>query len=334
MDGGEGFDAIAELGDQDFTLTNSQIVSSIKGTDSLVDIEQVQLTGGATANVFDAATYTGRLVIYGGDGDDTINAGSGNDLLLGEDGNDEINAGGGNDLLNGGKGNDVLNGNDANDVLRGGAGTDMLSGGEGDDLLQGQAGHGDLLYGNGGNDTLSGGTGSDSASGGDGDDVLQWSDGEGNDVLNGDDGNDTLTVVGSNSSNNGDNITVRDRDGRVVVSRGFVGIVSAMTLSVGSTEVIDIDARAGNDTINATELTSARLVARGGDGNDTITGSSQADDLQGGNGSDVISGKNGADVIDGGADTDEIHTEETDASDSVLNSQLDLVFSSIDDLVS
>lgn len=46
--------------------------------------------------------------MYGSDSDDTITAGSGNDLLYGYDGDDIINGNGGNDVLDGGPGNDML----------------------------------------------------------------------------------------------------------------------------------------------------------------------------------------------------------------------------------
>ncbi|MDB5299554.1 MAG: type secretion target repeat protein, partial [Phycisphaerales bacterium] len=80
-----------------------------------------------------------RLVVYGNGGDDTITIDAKLKdvpaLLYGGDGNDTLNAGTGNTLLDGGDGNDKLNGGAGNDLLIGGAGIDTLSGGSGDDVL-------------------------------------------------------------------------------------------------------------------------------------------------------------------------------------------------------
>ncbi|WP_326914036.1 beta strand repeat-containing protein [Sphingopyxis chilensis] len=49
-------------------------------------------------------------------GNDTINAGAGNDIILGQEGNDTINAGGGDDLIQGGTGRDVMTGGTGGDT--------------------------------------------------------------------------------------------------------------------------------------------------------------------------------------------------------------------------
>ncbi|WP_338424246.1 beta strand repeat-containing protein [Sphingopyxis kveilinensis] len=49
-------------------------------------------------------------------GNDTINAGVGNDIILGQEGNDTINAGGGDDLIRGGTGRDVMTGGAGSDT--------------------------------------------------------------------------------------------------------------------------------------------------------------------------------------------------------------------------
>ena len=56
-------------------------------------------------------------LVDGGDGNDYLASGSGDDVLLGEDGND---------LLLGGAGDDILIGGDGSDILYGGAGEDIL----------------------------------------------------------------------------------------------------------------------------------------------------------------------------------------------------------------
>lgn len=75
---------------------------------------------------------------YGGDGNDILSLGGGNDYGLGEAGNDTIGGGIGDDRLYGGDGHDYLNGSSGNDLLKGDASNDKLYGGSGaDDLLGG-----------------------------------------------------------------------------------------------------------------------------------------------------------------------------------------------------
>ncbi|WP_286012306.1 Ig-like domain-containing protein, partial [Achromobacter sp. Marseille-Q4954] len=62
---------------------------------------------------------------------------------------------------------------DGNDVLRGGAGNDILFGMGGDDKLYGGEGN-DVLYGGTGNDLLVGGKGNDTLIGGAGSDTFKW----------------------------------------------------------------------------------------------------------------------------------------------------------------
>ncbi|MDE6210209.1 MAG: hypothetical protein K2M73_11135 [Lachnospiraceae bacterium] len=73
--------------------------------------------------------YKTSEVYYAGLGDDTVNAGAGDDIIYGEEGNDTINGGSGNDILVGGVGNDVLNGGDGADtyIFNIGDGTDTIN---------------------------------------------------------------------------------------------------------------------------------------------------------------------------------------------------------------
>ena len=69
--------------------------------------------------------HTGRLTIYGGDGNDNVSGAAGSDYFEG---------GGGNDTISGLAGNDTIFGQVGNDVIIGGAGADTLSGGSGQDV--------------------------------------------------------------------------------------------------------------------------------------------------------------------------------------------------------
>jgi hypothetical protein len=81
---------------------------------------------------------TGHLLAYGQAGDDTIQV-SGSltlpTLLFGGDGNDTLKGGNGNNILIGGAGTDSLTGGSGRDLLIGGAGADTLTGNGDDDIL-------------------------------------------------------------------------------------------------------------------------------------------------------------------------------------------------------
>lgn len=131
------------------------------------------------------------LILFGGDGDQTLTGGPGDDHLDGEDGDDLLLGGDGNDSLHGGRGDDILLGGPGDDWLAGHVGDDLLLGGPGDDTLIGGDGD-DTLSGGPGNDTLMGSFGDDWLVGGPGEDVLFG--GPGNDLLDGrgDDARDFL----------------------------------------------------------------------------------------------------------------------------------------------
>ncbi|MFM5971205.1 MAG: calcium-binding protein, partial [Dolichospermum sp.] len=74
--------------------------------------------------------------LFGGDGNDTISGGAGDDKLFGEEGNDVLNGGNNNDVLYGGNGNDSLNGDAGDDILYSDAGNDTINGGTGFDYYR------------------------------------------------------------------------------------------------------------------------------------------------------------------------------------------------------
>jgi Ca2+-binding RTX toxin-like protein len=96
-----------------------------------------------------------------GKGDDTLyvdpnvdvnikaDGGDGNDVLIGGGGNDHLSGGKGNDVIFGGKGRDHLDGGKGHDWLFGGAGNDVIRGGKGRDYIDGGAGFDDVQGGRG-----------------------------------------------------------------------------------------------------------------------------------------------------------------------------------------
>ncbi|MCC6417709.1 MAG: hypothetical protein IT429_05615 [Gemmataceae bacterium] len=144
----------------------------------------------------------GNDLLAGGWGDDILYGGDGNDTLLGNVGADSLRGGAGDDSLLGEAGDDVLAGGDGNDTLGGAAGCDQLNGGTGDDWLFGDE-DADSLHGEDGHDVLGGGAGRDLLAGGAGNDWLfgnesnDWLSGEGEwDVLRGGGGSDVLDAGG------------------------------------------------------------------------------------------------------------------------------------------
>ncbi|MDG9886611.1 type I secretion C-terminal target domain-containing protein, partial [Pseudomonas sp. GD04058] len=80
-------------------------------------------------------------------------------------------------------GDDKLFGGDGNDILFGQGGNDTLDGGKGNDILLGGTGN-DTLLGGEGNDLLFGGKGNDTLTGGSGSDTFIWRAGDtGNDII-------------------------------------------------------------------------------------------------------------------------------------------------------
>ncbi|WP_411065717.1 choice-of-anchor K domain-containing protein [Vibrio rotiferianus] len=98
---------------------------------------------------------------------DTVNLGSGDDVVTSQ---------GGNLAAYGGDGNDTIWGSDnGSDGIRGGNDDDTLYGRGGDDYLLGEAGE-DTISGGSGNDILVGGLGNDILIGDDGADIFAWVD--------------------------------------------------------------------------------------------------------------------------------------------------------------
>ena len=116
---------------------------------------------------------TGRIVVYGQAGDDTIvlaNSLTVNASVIAGDGNDIVQAGGGNTIVTLGSGNDTVQLGNGNNVVVTGNGTDNLQAGNGNNTV---------TLGNG-NDTVQLGNGANTVTLGNGNDTLQL--GNGNNV--------------------------------------------------------------------------------------------------------------------------------------------------------
>ncbi|MCP4991974.1 MAG: calcium-binding protein, partial [Colwellia sp.] len=250
------------------------------------------------------------------------------------------------DKLYGGDGNDSLDGSSGDDLLYGGAGNDTLSVYTGTNVLDGGAGDDTLSASYFSNNTFIGGTGNDVITGSFmSDDTYQFNLGDGQDEITEGQANNTLSlsdriVLGAgittadvsvtrngydlliNVGMGGDLITVKSwyssTDNRVENLEFADGTVwdvntlDSMGLVVQGTEFDDVLAGlsskddelhglGGNDTLTGS---SGNDKLYGGDGNDSLDGSSGDDLLYGGAGNDTLSVYTGTNVLDGGAGDD------------------------------
>jgi Ca2+-binding RTX toxin-like protein len=105
-------------------------------------------------------------------------------------------------------------------------------------------------------------------------------------------GFDTLAVFGTAAAD-----TVTSAAAAVTVNGGTVGAGAGL-------DRLDVATAGGNDVVNLSGFTALPTRVDAGDGDDTITGSPQADDLFGGAGNDTILGGAGVDVLAGGDGND------------------------------
>jgi Ca2+-binding RTX toxin-like protein len=245
------------------------------------------------------------LTINGGDGDDVITGGNGDDVINGGNGNDTFKAaaGDGNDTFNGGAGTDKadysartadltikMDGTTASGDL--GANEADLIGSDVEDLVGGS-----------GNDTLTGNANSNHIQGGLGDDKLSGGANAGsctndNDTLDGEAGNDIFdqgTVPDCGDVMNG---------GAGIDRVDYQGRTADLTIS------LDTAANDGDSSVSEKDNVKSDVeIVISGSGNDTITGSPNADILHGGPGNDTISGGAGNDTISGDTGNDILNGE-------------------------
>ena len=270
---------------------------------------------------FDVIYVGDRL--YGGIGNDRIEALAGADYIDGGGDDDIIDSGPGSDYVLGNAGDDwIFAGIGLGDRIFGGTEDDVIYGSfEGDDTVEGGLGQ-DEIYGQGGSDTISGnedsdyldgGVGTDSISGGGGDDELFGGGGDGDrldggddrDVIHGsDDGGDIITggpgadvIFGKRRKT-----TPSPVAGRTILStaawaddtiEGDGG--SDIILGEGDHDIIYGHNVAAADDDNQVDYLYGDF---GTNGNEPESGQDQ---LFGGGGNDLLFGEAGDDYIDPGA---------------------------------
>jgi Ca2+-binding RTX toxin-like protein len=188
--GGNGHDTI-HGGPRGDTLFGGNGMSPELGgshthTNFLAERDSDDIDGHGGSDLVSAAWHSNGSVLHGGDGDDTLLGGLGDDFLYSDAGSSDIRAYSGDDTIYGGP---------ETDWILAGAGDDTIYGGDGDDHIKGSNGN-DTIYGGNGNDELTGGEGVDTIFGEAGNDHLTG-DGDGwsnvfVDILDGGEGYDTV----------------------------------------------------------------------------------------------------------------------------------------------
>ncbi|MFT7598105.1 MAG: hypothetical protein ACI8TP_001026 [Acidimicrobiales bacterium] len=193
--------------DIELTIEESQklVIDAGMGDDSISTEPLAILGPGGALLTNTGSRVTQDIRVEGGDGNDTISAGNGQDTIIGGDGNDTIDAGRGRDYVSGGAGNDAVSGGPGDDTIYGLDGDDRINGDRGNDYIDGGAGS-DTVHGSDGNDVVAGGSGDDRLFGGDGDDVVVTASGQDLVVDYNSFGNDQDRVIAQES----DEIIVED----------------------------------------------------------------------------------------------------------------------------
>jgi Ca2+-binding RTX toxin-like protein len=222
---------------------------------------------------------------FGGVGSQTIEGGTGSDLIFGQRGNDTLRGGPGNDSLYGGIGDDKLEGGDGDDFLYGGFGADAIDGQEGSDTVRGDGTVDQPLRDTGlaGVDTLSYATGitpgfSNSQEGFAYPDFTEY------------------TNFPTNTGERGVYLDLTDghANNGVAASGGGVDRIEGQ----GFERII------GSPFADYIVGTAAGESIYGGGGADVIRGEGGADRLFGGADGDDLDGGEGSDSADGGSGTD------------------------------
>jgi hypothetical protein len=178
-----------------------------------------------------------------------VNAGSGNDTVQGAASVTGVLA------LFGGDGNDSILGGNANDTIYGGFGNDTMIGAVGNDTLFGEDGN-DLF---GDPSTAANGVaddpGADFYNGGDGIDQFVWETGDGNDIIQGGvDGADILRFLGADATADAFTVT---QAGAAPTHLNVV--LAAETVDTHGVEQVILTGRTGADTVTVNDLTPTEL---------------------------------------------------------------------------
>jgi Ca2+-binding RTX toxin-like protein len=181
-------------------------------------VQEVHISAGSGNDIVDGSEANRELIVAGGDGNDRVLGGTGNDELAGGSGDDVIVSSFGDNRIFGDENDDMLAAHSGSNVIFSGEDDDLAVGGIGADIIYGANGN-DVLVGDissvlFGRDAIIGGFGNDLMSGGGGADTFVFRPAEGTDIIGSLDVDyDTLsqtTVVGRDFQTAIDVLDMRD----------------------------------------------------------------------------------------------------------------------------
>jgi Ca2+-binding RTX toxin-like protein len=183
-----------------------------------------------------------------------------------------------------------VDGADGNDTIDGSDAADTLSGGNGDDKIvpdDNPLGTRDIARGDAGNDTIT------------------WNGGDDDDINDGGDGNDKSVVNGATAA---ERFTIKPSQtaGRVQFDRTSTN-PAAFNISIGTTELLQLNANAGDDVIKGFKGVNGLIETElnAGDGNDRVRGTDAEDRINGEKGHDIVNSRDSAeDLLDCGPGID------------------------------
>ena len=285
---------------EDLLVTNLDgydLMISIRGTTDKLILDNFRLEEEFQNFTFEFADGTTMVAsdingplrnIMGTNGDDNMSSVYSLDTIIyGLEGNDTLNGSGQNDELYGGVGNDTLHGN---------AGNDIFDGGAGDDFLDDYFGNDTYIFGLGyGTDTINDYNGTNTIKFLEGikpEDLLVTNEGSGyydtTLLIRGT--TDKLILSRFRDNERYQNFTFEFADGTTMHAND---INSPLRNIVGTSD---------GETLNY--VYSLDTIINGLEGNDTLNGSGQNDKLYGGEGNDTLHGNAGNDIFDGGTGDD------------------------------
>jgi Ca2+-binding RTX toxin-like protein len=343
-DGGDGHDRIVVNGSEG----NNTFLVGTAGTAPgfelrfvgpfTIDIarsEALEINGLGGDDTLDASALPAGLIaleFFGGAGADTQIGSAGDDLFIWNpgDGSDTVDGRGGVDTVE-------VRGSDSSNTFT--VGTSPASGFDVRfvgpftiDIVNGERLE---IHGNGGDDNINAsalppglialeiiaGSGADAVIGSAGGDRIIWNPGDGSDTNDGGGGTDRIVVNGSDGANT---FTV----GTAGAAAGFdLRFVGPFAIDIVRAEVLEINGRGGDDSINASALPAGLIALEitGGTGNDTIVGSAGNDTniWNNGDNTDTFDGGPGDDLqIVNGAPAGDLFTVQAAAGGAIANSVL------------
>ncbi|MDP2699600.1 MAG: Ig-like domain-containing protein, partial [Thalassospira sp.] len=242
-------------------------------------------------------TNAGNDIIWGGNGEDVISAGDGNDYITGDGGDDTIWAGNGNDTVHGGEGENTIYAGEGNDYVTAGSKDDEIYASGGDNLIYAGEGKNTIATGSG-NDTIYAGSGDDTINAGDGNNFIHAGEGK-NSVMSGS-GDDSI-----HTGSKDDYINAGDGNNRVEAGEGKNIIITGSgndTIMAGS-ESDTVAAGAGNDVV---DVGNGNNKVWSEEGADSISGGYGDDSFFGGAGDDYLTALGGDNYLDGGTGNDRL----------------------------